>query len=597
MCGIAGIFSFGQRNAESEIAELHSASDCIRSRGPDDSGEWSSADGRLSLAHRRLAIIDLDPRGAQPMLSTGGRQVLVFNGEIYNFRELRKELVQEGYAFQTETDSEVLLALYSKRGPDLQQHLEGMYAYALWDEEKQELHLGRDPFGIKPLYLSRRAGKFYFASQVKALLQFSAIDRTLDSLARLSYFTMGSVPEPKTLFRSIVQLEAGASLVVSSQGGEVKTERSIARFFGGKARNSAAKALEESVAAQLYSDAPAGIFLSAGIDSNLLLSLASRVREQAIQTVTLGFDVLKGSAGDESALAEMSASHFGSDHQTVWIGKSEFLENLSEFWEAMDQPSIDGLNSYLISGAARRAGLSVALSGLGADELLRGYPSFGDIPRLLTLGRALPGRGGALLGRMARKLLHPLIARLSSPKYASLLEYADSLTRAYILRRALFLPWEFSKSLEQIEEGVEGSTEELVTDCLSWSISQLELSQYMRNQLLRDTDWASMAHSVEVRVPFLNTEFVQAVFAEQNAARPLEKSDILRDTRAGLPEQIVNRSKTGFVVPVRDWLLEIKPELGSERGLRGWSKVVYGEYLRSCGIDGIEGDDVYLTGS
>ncbi|MDB6052821.1 MAG: asparagine synthetase [Verrucomicrobiales bacterium] len=596
MCGIAAIFNFKSELPGVDREELIRIRDRMQSRGPDASGAWFSPDNRVGLGHRRLSIIDLSEQGCQPMHSLDGTHVIVFNGEIYNYLELREDLENSGFKFRSTSDTEVLLNLFARDGAAMLTKLEGMFAFGIWNTAKKQLFLARDPYGIKPLYYSVQNGVFRMASQVKAI-RAGNLQTSIQPAGHAGFFLWGSVPDPFTLYKEISALPAGHYAVVDSSGlGEIRPYlkiddilRQIPPAFQ-QAQPSLShlrNALEGSVRKHLVADVPVGLFLSSGLDSTTLTALASRLHP-GIQTVTLGFEEYKGTENDEVPLAELVARHYGTTHRTIWITKVDFTHHYDDLMKAMDQPSTDGVNTFFVSQAARVAGLKVALSGLGGDELFGGYPSFHQIPemvRKIGVFNALPS-----LGRGVRLLSSPLLRKFTSPKYAGLLEYGGSSAGAYLLRRGMFMPWELPEvlgpdlaregwdalnSMAQLQSTVEGQPNDR---CL---VSALESTWYMKNQLLRDSDWASMAHSLEVRVPLVDVGLLNALYPALQGIAPFTKRDMGRCLLNSLPLEILNRPKTGFTIPVRDWLTADRPNSRVERGLRGWTRHIYDSFLKS----------------
>ena len=385
MCAIAGLYAFAASAPPADRAELRAIRDHMAARGPDGLGEWFSPDGRVALGHRRLAIIDLTEGGAQPMHSADGQLVITFNGEIYNYRELRRELEAQGHVFRSESDTEVLLHLYQAKGTAMLQDLRGMYAFALWDAAKQALLLARDPFGIKPLYYTptntgkaNSNGTLRFASQVKALLAGGHVDTAPEPAGHTGFFLWGSVPAPYTLYRGIRALPAGHYLWVSGQGAAepqpfcritdilAHAAANPARGTQGDALDAIGAAMRDSIAAHHVADVPVGMFLSAGIDSALITALSSAHGERP-HTLTLAFAEYVGTPNDESPMAEQLAAQLGTRHATVMVRKADFIEQREQLLAAMDQPSIDGVNTWFVSQAAASQGIKVALSGLGGD--------------------------------------------------------------------------------------------------------------------------------------------------------------------------------------------------------------------------------------
>lgn len=604
MCGIAGSFSYADHAPPVGREELLRMREQMITRGPDGAGLWVSPDQRIGLAHRRLAIIDLSSEAAQPMTTVDGRYHIVFNGEIYNYRELRSELQEQGAVFKSHSDTEVLLHLYQRDGTAMCGQLRGMYAFAIWDTHERSLFLARDPFGIKPLYVHDNGKSLRFASQVKALLAGGVILGQPDPEAERDYWIWGHIPEPRTYIKDIRALEPGTwkkvdrngqkrSAVFESVANLLALEQQSATSGSFRLASDAKNdltlrdALLDTVRHHLIADVPVGIFLSAGIDSATLVALAAECGTQ-LRTVTLGFEEYRGTASDETILAEQVARQYGAQHQTVWITRADFQDAFEEFIASMDQPSIDGLNTWLVARAAAQLGLKVAISGLGGDELFGGYPSFHQVPKIRRLARpfaAMPG-----MTKLTRQLSAPLLRSFTSEKYAGLLEYGTTLEGAYMLRRALRMPWELeggSSTAKRSNTSTQPSERHHLPNRSAPQndgnassefahVSHLETTRYMRNQLLRDSDWAGMAHSIELRVPLVDVELTRFVASQRLKERRFTKQDLAAAANPPLPEAITNRPKTGFTVPVRDWM-QPKHETQApqlERGLRGWQRSV-----------------------
>ncbi|MEO5335761.1 MAG: asparagine synthase (glutamine-hydrolyzing) [Magnetospirillum sp. WYHS-4] len=558
-------------------AGLEAMRDSMVRRGPDGAGTWIAEDGRVGFAHRRLAIIGLGDAGAQPMVSADGRLVIVFNGEIYNYKVLRAELEAQGVRFATATDTEVLLQLYRRDGRALVERLRGMYAFAIWDLDKRGLLLARDPFGIKPLYYADDGRGLAFASQVKAL-QAGGLSGGLDAAGAVGFFLFGAVPEPFTIDRAVRSLPAGHTLWADEKG---SAEPSAFFDLGcelaapGPASD-LPEALRDSIAHHLVADVPVGVFLSAGLDSATIAALASEAHGAGLHSFTLGFEEFRGTARDEVPFAEAAARAFATAHRTRRVAAPDFAAARDDLLAAMDQPTIDGVNTYFVARAARETGLKVALSGLGGDELFGGYDTFRQVPRLVGALGWIPG--GRVLGKGLRAVSASFLRGRTSPKWAGVLEYGTRYGDAYLLRRGLFMPWELPEALDPdlVREGWRRLDPLARLDALQAPLADprrkvqvLETSWYMRNQLLRDADWAGMAHSLEIRVPLVDIGLFRAI-----AALEAGKRDMARAVGARLPEVILNRPKTGFFIPVQDWLQGV----GAEPGYRGWAKRVFAAF-------------------
>jgi asparagine synthase (glutamine-hydrolysing) len=604
MCGIAAIFAYHKDAPLVDEKELLRIREHMKSRGPDGSGLWFNDDHRVGFAHRRLSIIDLSEAGAQPMIDPETGNVIIYNGEIYNYQELRRYLETKGYTFKSSSDTEVLLYLYADKGPEMVQNLRGMYAFAIYDfgasnitNRSPGLFIARDPYGIKPLYIHDDGKTLRLASQVKALLAGGGIVPEVEPAGHAGFFLWGHVPEPYTLYKDIIAFEPGTTLWIDSQGKRIqdkftsirdeflKISNADVKHDTGDARKILRDSLLDTVRAHLIADVPVGIFLSSGLDSTTLVALASEVGAD-LCTITLGFEEFRGTHDDEVPLAEQVARQYGTKHQTVWVTKDEFFAETDHLLSAMDQPSIDGVNSYFVSMAARKTGLKVALSGLGGDELFGGYPSFQQIPKsvqALSWSRYFP-----FLGKGLRSLSSSILPKTLkfSPKYFGLLEYGGTFGGAYLLRRALHMPWELPKVMNDTmaKEGLSklqilahlDETERGICNTFG-KISALESIWYMRNQLLRDADWASMAHSLEIRVPLVDLKLLRTTVT---MAGDLSGKQAMACTPTkALPNNVLNRTKSGFGVPTREWLLKPGVTRGSES--REWAYRVYKYYENS----------------
>ena len=407
MCGIAGIVG---RDAELSRPPLERMQVALQHRGPDDRGSWTSPASRMvSFVHTRLAVIDPTPAGHQPMSTPDGRLTISFNGEIYNFRALREELERRGVRFQTRTDTEVILHAYDAFGVGCLCRLRGMFAFALWDERERTCLLARDVFGLKPLYFHHAAnGSLVFASEVRALQASRLVPTSVNAQALYGYLRTGSVAEPETLLNDVHALEAGHYALW--RGGVLRTQRYWALQFpqspaaNGHAVESLREALRDSVRHHFVSDVPVALFLSGGVDSAVVLALARANGLAAVKTFSLSFP---GSELDEGPLARRTAEHFSADHTACDMDAVTARNLFPQYLSAVDQPSIDGFNTFVVSKCVRESGLKVALSGVGADELFGGYASFGRVPQMAEWNQQLswtgPVRtvGGWMLERFA----------------------------------------------------------------------------------------------------------------------------------------------------------------------------------------------------
>lgn len=590
MCGIAGIHAYHYAANPVDRDELIAIRDHMTPRGPDAGGVWHSSDGRVGLGSRRLSIIDLSQRSDQPFVSRDGRYALTYNGEIYNYKALRAELEQDGVSFRTDSDTEVVLQMFIRHGVAMLPRLRGMFGFGLWDDLEKRLLLARDPYGIKPLYYADDGWTLRFASQVKALLTSKRVSRQVEPAGLAGFYLFGSVPDPYTLYQEIRAVPAGSYLWVDALGpGEPQQYFSIAKAWAaaghsresGNPEEQVRSAVLDSVRHHLVSDVPVGAFLSAGVDSGAIVGLMRDAGQGDVRSVTLGFDEFKGKPEDETLLAEQTAARYGTRHQTRRVGREEFLGDLDRIFSAMDQPSIDGLNTWFVSKAAHEAGLKVALSGLGGDELFGGYSSFSEIPRwvrTLAVPSMIPGSGA-----LFRVCASALGAATISPKLPGMLEYGGSYAGAYLLKRGLFMPWELPQLIgrDRAREGLRRlSLLPMIRNAITPDpsspyarVTALEASLYMRNQLLRDADWASMAHSLEVRVPLVDADLLARLAPVFHGGRASGKALLAKSPRQALPEAVVTRGKTGFTTPIAEWLQQ-------EASLDAWRKVPALEHPR-----------------
>jgi len=578
MCGIFGIVA---REVSPEW--LTRAQRSLAHRGPDDAGMividvGSARPFQVGFAHTRLSIIDLSPLGHQPMQDPLTGNVIVFNGEIYNYRELRRVLEVAGNEFRSQSDTEVMLAAYREWGEDCVQRLQGMFAFALWDAIKQRLLLARDPMGIKPLYYHHSAGTFLFASEVRALLQTGLVPRKVDATGVLSYLAFGSVYEPWTIVEGVQSVPAGHVLTLFDGSVEMRKywsplDDTIGADGHGHAKQNGTgiarltAILRDAVLSHLVSDVPVGVFLSGGIDSSSLVAVLSHNGVRA-NTFSL---VFREGEFNEARYSREVARRFGTEHQEIPVSLGDTLAVLPEALAAMDQPTVDGINTYLVSAKARAAGMKVALTGLGADELFAGYSNFRRVTRM--------ERVAARLKKLPTLARWPLAASMAlvagkSDRNRKLAEWTareDSI-HPYFLVRGLFGKAEQEALLPPDEYGdAEAALQQVLQKSIAESsaldpvnrVSYLESHWYMQNTLLRDSDFMSMAHGLELRVPFLDRALVRTCFqipGQRKTQGRLPKSLLLDSLGVELPMEIVRRPKRGFTLPFERWLRgEMRP--------------------------------------
>ncbi|HEX9162034.1 MAG TPA: asparagine synthase (glutamine-hydrolyzing), partial [Thermoanaerobaculia bacterium] len=449
MCGINAIFAYSAAAPPVDPSELLVCREAMRARGPDAAGSWISGDNRVGLGHRRLAIIDLSPGGAQPMRRANN--VITFNGEIYNYEELREDLQRHGVEFTSHSDTEVLLRLYEREREAMLRKLRGMFAFAIWDGDRKRMFLARDAYGVKPLYYADDGKTCRIASQVKALIAGGGVAKQFDAAGAVGFLLRGTVQEPFTMYRAIRALPAGSYCWVTERGAEEPLQyfsmaatlrNAVDRrepMTDAQRREIVHDAVRESVRYHLVADVPVGAFLSAGVDSGAIVAFARENGASDLETMTLRFEEYRGRDNDEAPLAHLVAEQYGVRHTIQELTRDEFLACVPRVFDAMDQPSVDGLNSYFISRAAHEMGLKVAMSGTGGDELFGGYTSFRDIPRWMPITSVLsrvPRLGDAvhsINAALARRSRHV------SPKMGEIVRYGSSYAGAYFVKRGRFL--------------------------------------------------------------------------------------------------------------------------------------------------------------
>jgi asparagine synthase (glutamine-hydrolysing) len=582
MCGIAGII--GQLDKPNRAA-LQRMSDAMIHRGPDASGTWVSApDARgwgVLLAHRRLSILDLSPTGGQPMVDPVTGHVVVFNGEIYNFGDLRQRLVAEGQEFRSSGDTAVMLRALGLHGSNAVSWLRGMFAFACWDPKQRRLLLARDALGIKPLYIARASDSdagwsMAFASELRALLASKLMGTPhLDPQAVAGGVWNGFVVGPGTAVKGIDLLWPGRLIELDGAGKELRQEdfwpipdRAPDRTMD---EDGLAAVLQEGLRLHLASDVPLAVFLSGGVDSSVVANLAQRAAQSPIHTFTLAFEDWEF---NEGPIARRIAAAIGTQHHEVVLTEGRFVENLEAALDSLDQPTFDGLNAYYMSHAIRAAGFTVALSGTGGDELFGGYNSYRDLPVLQQWSRrtACVPRG---LQVAAAKLASRLLGRSSEimppqtrwAKLPEMVRRGEDLLALYQLAYALFLPG-FQRELlasgfaEALADGLPPamrqriSAETRARTPLS-AISVMEQRLFLGERLLRDNDVASMVSSLEQRVPLVDQVLFESVdrLPDQARYQPLGRKAMLRRIGLrGLDPALFERPKSGFVLPFDRWI-------------------------------------------
>jgi len=532
---------------------LKAMQDALLHRGPDDKGAYFSASKNAALAHTRLSIIDVSSGGHQPMSSADQRYTITYNGEIYNYRKLRTQLELEGEVFTSNSDTEVILKLFIKKGSACVQLLRGMFAFVIWDEKNQSAFAARDAMGIKPLYYLKTSNALVFASELRSILASGYSSKTISSRGIKSYLLSGTIAEPYTAIKNVRMLPAGSYFTWKAN------KVSLKRFWNLKFKESridhreaveiTRSALEHSIRAHLVSDVPIGIFLSGGIDSTAIVAIASKISKKQLNTYSLAFEDPKWNEGN---IAKRVAEQFNTNHTELLITAETAKPLFDQFLKDIDQPTIDAFNTYCVSKLAKDHGEKVVLSGLGGDELFAGYPSFERIPELLRKTQSL-AKLKFLISPLSKKLI-----RFLSPKQRRVIDAINkpsSLTTAHQSFRGIFSNSEADAltSIVSKKAPKKVTKSEPKHKSQADNISYLELSHYLRNQLLRDSDTASMAWGLELRVPFIDRIFIDQISAIPADIRLQNGKQLLIDSVPELPSWVVERPKQGFQFPFDDW--------------------------------------------
>jgi asparagine synthase (glutamine-hydrolysing) len=592
MCGIVGIVA---RNSRIPDGVLERATLSLAHRGPDDSGTTLLRDSipepvEIGLGNRRLAILDLSPLGHQPMRDVKTGNWLVYNGEIYNFRDIRDELEKSGTNFASHSDTEVVLEAYARWGEACVAKFRGMFAFAIWDARRHCLFIARDPMGIKPLYYAQAGSYFLFASEVRTLLGTGLVPARIDPAGLINYLTFGSAYDPLTLVEGVRSLPPGHTL--TWDGGALRqssywdlvddspTSERDSMFLSAENEKESVERLrpllEEAVRLQLVSDVPVGVFLSGGIDSSALVSILSR---SGVTASTFSI-VFREADFSEAQHSRAIAAKFHTDHHEINVSQNDALAAIPDALSTMDLPTMDGINTYFVSRETRRAGVKVALSGLGADEVFAGYSTFRTVPRMERFAQFWKHVPGMVRGPVASVFSALTSANDQNRKLDSLASDNGRLVHPYFLSRMLFTPGQRDLLTRNADSSVDDTAAASQYDRLQRAcaldavnrVSYLESRCYMLNTLLRDADFMSMSQGLEVRVPLIDHQLAKAVLALPGKWKLNgTPKKLLVDALSGsLPDEIVRRPKRGFTLPFEHWMRqelrpEIEPVLAKER--------------------------------
>ncbi len=603
MCGIAGVLNSSAAARETLARDALAMADCLAHRGPDDHGLWTDLDAGIALTHRRLSIVDLSPAGHQPMISADGRFVIIFNGEIYNFQDLRPELEARGAKFRGHSDTEVVLEAFSAYGiaPTVKR-LIGMFTFAVWDRRERTLSLIRDRLGIKPLYWAKSGGMFLFGSELKALRAYRDFSPTIDRGALAAYMRHNYIPAPHSIYEGVRKLEQGTILTLP-YGGEPRIERfwdarqvaltgqaDLLHASDAEMTDRLEDLLRDAVKRRMVADVPVGAFLSGGIDSSTVAALMKAANAGPVRTYTIGFE---HSGYDEAAHAAAVAKHLGTDHTEMIVSPQDALDVIPKLAEYYDEPFADSsqIPTYLVSAMTRQH-VTVALSGDGGDELFGGYTRYQFTSRLRTLG---------LLPQPVRTAIARMITAVPADRWSQLLSFipegmrprqvgdklhkfaavlpCDSETELY---RRLVTHWQPEKVVLNAREAKGVLWDPTIDKDFPTLLERMQffdLVTYLPDDILTKVDRASMAVALEARVPLIDHRVVEFAWRLPQTAkiRSGVTKWLLREVLyRHVPKDLVERPKMGFAVPLGDWL----------RGpLRPWAENLLSEHrLRESGF-------------
>tara|TARA_B100001250_G_scaffold413378_1_gene447316 strand:+ start:1581 stop:3374 length:1794 start_codon:yes stop_codon:yes gene_type:complete len=596
MCGISGIYNCSDRNinANKIIENIIKLQD---KRGPDDRGMWQSTCKKTTFGHNRLSIIDLTDKARQPLVSKDNSLVITFNGEIYNYKEIRNELSKNNILFKSNSDTEVILESYKCWGIEFVKKLRGMFAFAIWDNNKKKLLLARDPFGIKPLYYFKKNNILFFASQVKSILSIDNISFEKSGRSVLDYYLWGNIREPLTLYKDIYSLERGTVKIFDSKLNENSYEYANIKdaIHNSKKTNFKNESelneklnylIRDTVNYHQVSDVPVTFLLSSGIDSNILLAASKKKINTNFNAMTLDFsEKLK-----ESPLAKVGSKMSNIDHIVEKVDDNEIAELISQYYKYMDMPTNDGLNNYVVSYFAKKKGSKVLISGIGGDELFSGYPSFKRIPIMRKISKVIPNN------KNIQKILYDITYKILSKfnkntKYAGVLKYSHNTFDSFMLQRCVFTPEEIAdlintKIIDEEMSDLELQQQKEINDKdfenEQLKIMYFEIKYYLCSKLLRDSDWASMANSVELRTPFVDWFFFNELLPLLKSNIKISKKNMLDSFKGQTPLELYNRKKTGFAIPYRQYFKKVSGIKNKYTDpIKDWSILSYEKYLEN----------------
>ncbi|MDC3175240.1 asparagine synthase (glutamine-hydrolyzing) [Candidatus Pelagibacter sp.] len=596
MCGISGIYNFANKDIKSKEI-IRKIINLQNVRGPDNNNIWSSNCNKVHLGHNRLSIIDLSSNANQPFISNDRNYIITFNGEIYNYKLIRKELEQKKIIFKSNSDTEVILESYKLWGLEFLNKLRGMFSFVIWDDLKKKMILVRDPFGIKPLYYTKKNDIFYFASEINSILSIKNLQFNRSEKSLVSYLLWGNIQEPLTLYKDINSIRKGSVKILNENGSEqdyvyanIKDEILNAGNDYFKSEDELNEKLEflinETVKLHYVSDVPVTLLLSAGIDSSAILGSLSDTDKKKCSALTLDFKFNNFQC--ESHIARKSAKMNNIEHVTKEIDEHELQKLINDFYLRMDSPTNDGLNNFLVSHIAKKNGSKVIISGIGGDEFFFGYPSYKRIPKINSWLKILPKN--KIIGNLVFNLLSPILKMFNlNPKYAGIIKYGSNIDSSYFLQRSLMFPEEIKEMLapDVFKEGFDELDifNKLENDIknfnnINLAIMYLEIKYYLSSKLLRDADWTSMSHSIELRTPFVDWSFFRKLLPILKSNKDVSKINLLNCFKKKLPEELYNRKKTGFDIPHKYFYESYtQKKISYHNPLKDWSLLSIKDYL------------------
>ncbi len=553
MCGISGFINTSFEKNQLDNMLLH-----MQHRGPDDKGVFIKPDNAIGLGQVRLSIIDLSEQGHQPMFSADGNYVIVFNGEIYNFKDIKLNLQTLGSSFKSNSDTEVLLHAYQKWGTACLEQLNGMFAFAIHDIAKNTTFIARDRFGEKPFYYTRLSNNgFVFSSEIRALLASKVVNPVLNRAVLPEFLAQQTVHYPNTLIKDVYSLEPAHYILIGKDTFVKKcywkAEIKSIDIDHKKALQQVRDLFIDGVEKRLVSDVPLGAFLSGGIDSTILVGVASQLNKNAFNTYTVAFD---DPAFKDGYYSQIAAKHFGSKHHEIKLSMQDVLHEIPLALQGIDHPSADGVNSYLVSKAVKKEGLKVALSGLGGDEIFGGYASFKQLSSLSQKNKYVK----LMPSSLRKAIVNPFVKATTSIKAQKIAAYLQSdlsIAKNYATTRQFFFNTQITKLVEQEFAGYHPHASNKASNYSYSNISILESSYYMHDVLLRDTDQMSMANSLEVRAPFLDHRLFELVLSLDNSHKinpTINKSLFVNALIDYIPQELLHRPKQGFSMPFDNWM-------------------------------------------